>query len=241
LKHLLHALVWTRRHLAGELPAPELPLLLPYMEPDDVFLDVGVHAGSWAIPASRALPAGHVYAFEALPYYAKVLKITLALLGRRNVTVVRGAVSDSVGEVAVVWRDAAGQRLTGRTHISSGEESGDAVKVPALTIDGFCRERGIDHVRLMKCDVEGAELMVLRGAAATIDAWRPLVFCEVYEEYCARYGYAAADVFAFFAVRDYRTMQFEDERFRELDPEQYSGCGDVLFMPKEANRISRCA
>ena len=241
MKHVLHALVWTRRHLAGELKAPELVPLLGCLTPDDVFLDVGVHAGSWAIPASRVLRSGHVYAFEALPYYAKVLKLTLALLGRRNITVVPGAVSDAVGEASVVWRDAAGQRLTGRTHISRGRESGETVTVRALTIDAFCGEHAVGRVRLMKCDVEGAELMVLRGAAATIDTWRPLVFCELYEQYCAQYGYAAADVFAFFAARRYRAMQFDGAAFQDLSADRYSGAGDVLFLPDELEYGRRCA
>lgn len=241
MRHLLHGLIWTRRHLAGALLVPELPPLLPYLDPGDVFLDVGVHAGSWAIPASRALRAGHVYGFEALPYYARVLKVTLRLLGRRNITVVPAAVSDRPGQVSVLWRDAAGHRLTGHTHITRGGENGDTVQVPALTIDDFCRERDIARVRLIKCDVEGAELMVLRGAAATIDRCRPLVFCELYDQYCARYGYTAADVFAFFAGRNYRTMQFANDRFGVLDPQEYAGSGDVLFLPAEAHEASRCA
>ena len=231
MKHLLHAAVWTRRHLAGRLPAPELRPLLPLLAPDDLFFDVGVHAGSWTMPASRALPRGRVYAFEALPYYASVLKGTLRLMGRRNVTVVVGAVSDAEGEVEVVWTDAAGRRLTGMTRISGSADAGEKVRVRALTIDGFRHSHGVGTVKLMKCDVEGAELKVLRGAARTIDECRPLVFCELYEEYCARFGYTTRDVFAFFAGRRYRTMHFRDGRFVPLDPAAYGGAGDVLFVP----------
>ena len=241
LKPLLHALVWARRHRAGQLPAPELAPLLPCLAPDDVFLDVGVHAGSWALPASRVLTAGRVYGFEALPYYATVLRTLLALNGRRNVTVVVGAVTDTEGEVSVVWKDTSGRRLTGMTHISRGAEAGETVRVRALTIDGFRRDHPGGRVRLIKCDVEGAELMVLRGAAATIDTWRPLVFCELYERYVAQYGYSVADVFAFFQPRGYRFMQFHDGAFRPLDPAAYDGAGDVLFLPAEMELAAGCA
>jgi len=212
---------------------PELPPLLPLLRPDDVFLDVGAHAGGWAVPVSRVLTSGHVYAFEALPHYAAVLKSTLALLGRRNVTVVVGAVSDKAGELSIVWRDPAGQRLTGRTHVSRGSETGESVRVKALTLDDFCRSHGIERVRLMKCDIEGAELMALRGATVTLERWRPLVYCELYEEYCIQYGHHARDVFAFFAERRYKTVQIENGKFRPLDASTYSGVGDVLFVPAE--------
>lgn len=240
MKHLLHAIVWTRRHLDGRLPAPELSPLLRCFRSDDIFLDVGVHAGSWTIPASRVLTAGHVYAFEALPYYAKVLKSTLALLRRGNVTVVAAAVSDAPGEVDIVWQDGAGRRLTGMTHIRCGAETGRTVRVPTLTIDGFREQHPGGRVRLIKCDVEGAELMVLRGAASTIDSSRPLVFCEIYDAYCARYGYSSRDVFSFFNARRYRAMQFEQGTFRGLDADTYAGAGDVLFVPGEMELTTEC-
>jgi FkbM family methyltransferase len=182
-----------------------------------------------------------VYAFEALPYYGRVLKTTLWLLGRRNVTVVVGAVSDAEGEVEILWKDPAGRRLTGMTRISRGTEEGEKVRVRALTIDGFGQRHSLGHVRLMKCDVEGAELLVLRGAAATIDAFRPLVFCEMYDAYCARFGYSSQDLFAFFAGRRYRTMEYSAGGFRPLDPKEYRGAGDVLFVPEEMQPAPACA
>jgi FkbM family methyltransferase len=240
VKHLLHAIVWTRRHLAGRLPSPELTPLLPCLSADDVFLDVGVHAGSWTVPASRALPRGHVFAFEALPYYARVLTTMLALMRRRNVTVTVGAVSDTEGEADILWKDASGRRLTGMTRMSRGGESGETLRVRTLTIDGFRRLHPAGRVRLMKCDVEGAELLVLRGAVGTIEAARPLVFCELYEKYCARFGYAVRDVFAFFAERKYRTLRFDGGSFKPFDPAAYPGDGDVLFVPSEMPFEGRC-
>lgn len=241
LRKVLHALVWANRHRSGFLATPEHGPLLPRLKPDDVFLDVGAHGGRWAIPISRALPSGHVYAFEALPYYAEVLKILVTLFGRRNVTVVAGAVSDGEGEVDLVWKDAAGERLTGRTHIRRDAEPGETVRVPTITIDGFRRQHPRGRVALLKCDVEGAELAVLRGAVETIDRSRPLVFCELYERYCAQYGYSATDIFSFFSGRRYRPMQFAGGVFRPLDPDAYAGEGDVLFVPAEQTWEAACA
>ena len=240
MRELLHALVWTRRHLAGRLPACELQPLLRHLADDDVFLDVGVHAGSWTVPASRVLTRGHVYAFEALPYYSRVLSKTLAMMQRRNVTVVPAAVSDAEGRVEILWRDASGRRLTGMTRISRKNDAGATVSVQAITIDGFRRRHPEGRVRLIKCDVEGAELLALRGAAHTIDTARPLVFCELYEDYCARFGYSSRDVFSFFAARRYTTLQFESGAFQPFDPATYRGAGDVLFAPAEMTEQGLC-
>ena len=241
MKHLLHSVVWAGRHLKGQLPAAELVPLLPLLAPEDQFLDIGVHAGSWTIPASRVLSRGHVYAFEALPYYARVLKGTLALLGRRNVTITVGAVSDSEGELEVLWKDAGGRRLTGMTRISRSTDPGEKVRVRALTLDAFRAANRLSRVRLMKCDVEGAELLVLRGATGTIEEFRPLVFCELYQAYCERFGYHAGDVFDFFGARDYLPMSFVSGRFHPVNAATYRGEGDVLFVPDRATMAALCA
>ena len=240
LREGIHSLIWLRRHINGALRVPELGSLLPLLAPDDVFLDVGAHAGAWALPVSRTLPNGHVYAFEAFPYYARLLTNLVTLMRRTNVTVVVGAVADREGTTSVVWKDRDGTRLTGKTHMSATAPADVSIEVPTLTIDGFLEGRPARRVRLIKCDVEGAELLVFRGAARTIDTWRPIVFSEVNAEYCVRYGYSMADVFDFFTRRSYGTFTADATTLHPLARSAYSGSGDVVFVPCEVPPIPSC-
>jgi FkbM family methyltransferase len=206
-----------------------------------VFLDIGAHAGAWALPVSRTLRDGHVYAFEAFPYYARLLKNVVILMRRPNVTVVVGAVADRPGQTSIVWKDAKGRRLTGKTHMSATTAAaGLSVTVPTLTIDGYYTPLSSRRVRLMKCDVEGAELLALRGAERTIATWRPIVFCEINAELCTRYGYGMEDVFEFFAARSYASFTV-DGGLRRLNRADYSGLGDVVFVPCEVETPTTCA
>jgi len=241
LREAAHTLLWLKRHMSGGLRVPELPCLLPFLQPDDVFFDVGAHAGAWALPVSKTLRDGHVYAFEAFPYYARLLKNVATLLRRSNVTVIVGAVADKPGQTSIVWKDAEGHRLTGKTHMDAGATTDVSVPVPTLTIDGYYEQQPPRRVRLIKCDVEGAELLVFRGATRTIGRWRPIVFCEINAEFCVRYGYRMADVFGFFAERSYATFAAHDGRLRPLDPAEYSGLGDVVFVPSEVSIPTTCA
>ena len=241
LREAAHTLLWLKRHLTGGLRVPELPCLLPFLQSDDVFLDIGAHAGAWALPVSKRLRDGHVYAFEAFPYYARLLKNVVTLMRRRNVTVVVGAVADSPGQTSVVWKDAEGNRLTGKTHMDASADANVSVPVATLTIDGFYAPLPARRVRLIKCDVEGAELLVFRGAERTIAKWRPIVFCEINAEFCTRYGYRMEDLFDFFVARSYRSFAVRDGGLRPLDPARYSGLGDVVFVPSELGTPSTCA
>jgi FkbM family methyltransferase len=241
LREAAHTLLWLKRHLSGGLRVPELPCLLPFLRPDDVFLDIGAHAGAWALPVSKTLRDGHVYAFEAFPYYARLLKNVVILMRRPNVTVIVGAVADKPGQTSIVWKDTAGRRLTGKTHMNATADAEVSVSVPTLTIDAFYAPLAPRRVRLIKCDVEGAELLVFRGAEQTIGNWRPIVFCEINAEFCTRYGYRMEDVFEFFSTRSYGSFTVHEGGLRRLDRAKYSGLGDVVFVPSEVDSPTACA
>ena len=52
------------------------------------------------------------------------------------------------------------------------------MSVLAVTVDMLLDWEKIEHVDYIKIDAEGAELMILKGAAETIKRCRPLIQCE---------------------------------------------------------------
>ena len=105
----LHALVWAYRLRTRKTYPRELDFIKGFITQDDVCVDVGAHAGSWTYPMAKM--AREVYAFEALPYYASVLKAALKLMRVTNVAVVNTAVFDQHGVTNMMWRDPGGRRL----------------------------------------------------------------------------------------------------------------------------------
>jgi hypothetical protein len=61
----------------------------------------------------------------------------------------------------------------------------------------------VERLDAIKCDVEGAELGVLRGATRTIERFHPMLLLEIDERWAARYGTTGADVVGFLADRGY--------------------------------------
>jgi hypothetical protein len=70
------------------------------------------------------------------------------------------------------------------------------VMVPSVTLDAFCRERRIAP-DVIKIDVEGAELRVLRGARAILTTHRPRVLCEVHPRQMENCGSSLAEFNAY--------------------------------------------
>jgi FkbM family methyltransferase len=104
------------------------------------------------------------------------------------------AISDTSGEVA--FRSAG---LQGDNHIVSAHEANtvDVIRTPAISIDEFCATQKIQP-HLIKVDVEGYELDVLRGAKETIRSCREhlALFVEMHPTTWGRLGIIKDDIVA---------------------------------------------
>jgi len=159
--------------------------VLGVLESDPVFLDVGANFGVFSLGLSpRVGPKGKVHAFEPQRFLFNMLAGSVALNSLLNVYCHNMAVGDREGQVEVPQFDY-GRPLNFGSIEFSGEQrekltqerGHDASRmefVPLTTLDRFRFER----VDLLKVDVEGMELQVLNGAAATIRRCRPVMFVE---------------------------------------------------------------
>ena len=108
--------------------------------------------------------------------------------------------------------------------------------VNGITIDSFIEKESVRQVDLIKCDVEGAELLVFKGAIQTIKKWRPIVFCEIIDDYCRRYEYASTDIFNFFNNLNYKSFIISTVNgISSIDADTYQRNSEVevLFLPAE--------
>jgi len=122
-----------------------------------VFVDVGANVGYYTLLASKLVGAqGRVYAVEAVPSTASILKANVKLNECRNVRVYNVAAWSSKGQIvlSVPWS------MYGFASVAKG--SGETLMVNATTLDDILKEEGF--VDLIKIDVEGAEYEVLVGA-----------------------------------------------------------------------------
>lgn len=139
------------------------------LSPGMTVLDIGANIGQYTLVASRRVgPTGQVHAFEPSPHLAGRLKENLAMNGITNVVVNEVAVSDAVGEAVLSCPDP--DNPGENTIVSAGADGRPTTSVPVktTTIDTYLAERSVRRVDLVKIDIEGAELLALRGASALL-------------------------------------------------------------------------
>lgn len=171
-------LAWMRERRHGDLP---LKVMETLVRPGDTVLDIGANWGmyAWRL-AGLAGPRGHVHVFEPNPTNRASLK---AIQGRRDwVTVHSVALSDHEGEAALQIPLAEGRAFNSLASLSVPAArqtvAHESVPVRLARLDGVLPE-GSPRVAFIKCDVEGHEAAVLRGAEGLLRRDRPALLVEI--------------------------------------------------------------
>lgn len=167
------------------------------LTPASCVLDVGASFGLFTLGACTHATSGRVYAFEPAPPAAALLERHLRLnRAEGRVECHRVAVGDRDGTCVLHVPPLHNMSSLGRPNTLIRPEWGEAavasVEVPMVTLDSFCSSRGISPDAI-KIDVEGAEVMVLRGARGTLARHKPLVFCEVHPAQMEAIGHSLAE------------------------------------------------
>jgi FkbM family methyltransferase len=196
------------------------------VSPGDVVLDVGANLGAYSLLFAQWVgPVGHVYAFEPAPEARRGLErhVRLNHYGDR-VTVSAEALSAAPG---VAQFRAAGLHGDNRI-VAAGSGADNRIDVRTTSIDEFCAMNRLAPT-LIKVDVEGAELDVLKGARATIAARG--VELRLYVEMHPRIWDSVGSSRA----------QLEHELDRQgLMPERIDGRPDIWALEGVCLRLRRC-
>lgn len=143
------------------------------LQPGDTFIDIGANIGVHVADAARIVgPHGHVVAVEPNTENCRLLLLTAEKNKLHNITLIPSALSDS-GDWA--WFS---------THI--GSNGGLMASENATIANGFgfiVPIRRLDDIapsttKLIKVDVEGAEISVLRSGLKTLQRDRPSIIME---------------------------------------------------------------
>jgi FkbM family methyltransferase len=134
------------------------------------FYDVGANAGFFTLLGAKCVGAsGRVISVEPLTRNIEMLEKHLSINGITNVRVVGKAISDHVGTAC----------FSIEGHSTSKLSPEGQAKIEVTTLDALVDEIGFPP-DLVKVDIEGAEIDLLRGAKKVLEKFRPIIFLAVH-------------------------------------------------------------
>lgn len=170
-------------YLLGGFEPATLRRYPKFVEPGDIVLDIGANIGAHTLPlAQRVGPAGRVIAFEPTAFAFAKLRRNLALnpdlairVDARQTMLASEASSRLPESIYSSWPldggDDLHQQHRGRLKSTHGADQ--------RVLDDLLDELGLAHIDLIKLDVDGNELEVLRGARTCLQRYGPVLMLEL--------------------------------------------------------------
>ncbi len=171
-------------------------------KPGSVVLDVGSNFGQTAVIMSKHVDQnGMVVAFEADPWIYRILRSNLSINNCTNSRAIFGAVWDEPG-CELIYPEADLVRFESYGSYGIDPTANDGQKVPSITIDSV----GINHVDLIKIDVQGSDLRAMKGAQQTIKRSKPIIIFEYESMFDQQFETGWDDYLEFIEMIDYEIV-----------------------------------
>jgi FkbM family methyltransferase len=221
LQHKLRREYVARRVLKSRGPAePEMEILESLISAGDLVADIGANVGVYTREFSLLVgQSGRVYSCEPVLENYLILEYVTRKAKLSNVQLFNAAIGSKVGQRQMVIPDLEGFTGYYQAHFSRGGEPGESETVQVLTIEELWKSKTFTHLDFIKCDVEGAELVVVEGAMSLIEAQLPAWLMEVSRN-------TSTQIFTTLKTLGYRAFVYHDglnetENYRDREFSNY--------------------
>jgi len=218
----------------------ELFLLRRLVRPGDVCIDIGAAGGAHLfVMARQAGRWGHVVGIEPRPGSLRVLDRLVRVSGMADrVSLHQLALTDAAGTIELRV-----PVVPTRAHLRGSTEDADGaaafarlphrrIEVRTERLDTLVADQALGRVDVLKCDVEGAELLTLAGARRVLRDHRPVVVIEADDLHQRRFDARAQDVVDAIAAHGYRPHRYRRAMLEPVDG-VVEGEDDYVMLPDD--------
>lgn len=215
-------------------------ILEKFIFPGNIVIDIGANVGIYTMKLSQLVGYdGQVFAFEPIPVTYDILSNNIKKLGLNNVKTYCKALSEENGFFKMVVptnQHGVKNYYLSRLVLSSDSAESESYNVETQRLDEFVEVNEIRDVHFIKCDVEGAELLVMKGAEHTIEIFKPHIMCEI-AGHGRAFAYQDEDLFGFFLDLGYSSSFYNGVQLVSCNEPQ-KGQANYLFIHRSMkNRV----
>lgn len=196
---------------------PDLLIARNLIDKNSVFVDIGANIGLYTRFLSPH--AKSVISFEPVPFTFSILSKNISKFGLQNVELHPVAISDDDGHAIIEVPIQAGVRNYFRAALSEQKDNSEsemAFTVKTASIDSLFSGSN-DDITFIKCDAEGHELAIIKGAGKFLQENRPSWLIEVSGN-PDESGTEAAELFSIMKKYNYEIFFYDGQTLRKFKP-----------------------
>jgi FkbM family methyltransferase len=175
----------------GAYDKEETSLLCRLVHEGDVVLDIGANAGWYSLHWLKR--GAEVFSFEPMPQNVNCLSRNIELNKiKKGFHIWNCGLSNTVGYADFCFD----LERCGASGLKNIRESNNNQKIscPVETLDNIAPSLHFKKIDFIKCDVEGAEKLVIEGGLETIKKYKPIIYLELLRKWSAKFGYHPNEV-----------------------------------------------
>lgn len=218
----------------GDYEQSELALIKKMLAKDSIVIDIGANIGWYTINLAKYLQRGGILAFEPMPKTFTYLKKNLHLNGLHNVRLFNYGLSDKEAKLPFKYDP----KLSGAASLSY-KGKGKTTRIVYGTVRKLdaILPRLARKIDFIKCDVEGAELLVLKGGYNSIRKQLPVIFVEMLRKWAKRFNYHPNDIISLMKSLNYSCFYiFGDQLKRIGEIKETTKATNYFFLHNEKHR-----
>ena len=199
--------------LSGRYEPTTMYVVQLLLRPGDCFVDVGANAGFFSLAAAAFVgDTGHVIAFEPSSREYASLLANLELNRLSRVTSVQSAIGEKAdhADLRIAESVHSGHNTLASGFAYENVHSVQIERVAVTTLDSYASDRNVARIDVVKLDIEGAELLALRGARRILASMRPILILEVFDQGLRKVEGSAEEMQLFLQDLRYSLWEIDD-------------------------------
>jgi FkbM family methyltransferase len=185
------------------------------LKKDMIFFDIGAHIGFYSINAAKRYETIKVYSFEPIPQTFELLQKNIYINKLNNVFFYNVGLLDMEKEVDFFFNptmsgNASARNLAEETNIKK-------ISAKVTSLDDFLFAQQLERLDIIKCDVEGGELLVFQGGKKAIKKHTPIIFTEMLRKWSKKFHYHPNDIISLLASCDYQCYISQNDKLVEFN------------------------
>lgn len=197
-----------------------------FKKDDLVFVDIGTNIGFFSLLVASLSPKNKVFSFEPLPHLVKQFNESIELNNFKNIEIFNFALGDKNEKTILYSNDASN---IGASTVLPTKKNINSIETPIeiKIADEVLSEKG--KVDLIKIDVEGFEMEVLKGLEKTIKKFHPQILLEYSPAfYTGERGSSKEGIINFLFSRQYQICDLRTGKIYKTAKEWFEEEGEKI-------------